>query len=289
MAKSRHEQQLEDMTAERDHWRRAAQQRGQELAEAKRRLERQDIHLRRIMRGAKGDDEEIERIQLERDQVAESWRGLAQDWIDHTEKNVLPSLEQSLENIDDLFFADAPGLTSVPALVRVLRYAIDDELRFTEQKYDKYDAQLELYGVHSPDRDGFGSMIFDIIRQARRITIYEVGHYLKAWAWGKSKDPALLAHQVLEQWEAGKPVAYGVLYVLWSDGEPGPGLPGKPATMIKALEYVRQAQELGSKHPDWSELDFAQELGVDPRTLKNHRNHVAALRQLASQAAQKLK
>lgn len=67
MTKSKCEQELEKMREERDHWRRLAQERKEENSELKRYIERQNIYAKAVRAGLSEVDNEMARIQRERD------------------------------------------------------------------------------------------------------------------------------------------------------------------------------------------------------------------------------
>lgn len=67
MTKSKCEQELEKMREERDHWRRLAQERKEENSELKRYIERQNIYAQAFKAGLSVVDQELLRIQRERD------------------------------------------------------------------------------------------------------------------------------------------------------------------------------------------------------------------------------
>jgi ferric-dicitrate binding protein FerR (iron transport regulator) len=71
MSKSKCERELEEMTKERDHWRKKAHEHAAENAELRRQIERMQIHAGALGAGMVGHYERaIERLQIDRDRYA---------------------------------------------------------------------------------------------------------------------------------------------------------------------------------------------------------------------------
>lgn len=253
-----------------------AQQRRIEQLEAENKQLQQALELTQIDGGALGAGtshyrKEVKRLIAERDNLK---RALAQ-W-EQFSLDVMRGWQESYDHADSVLFGDSDWQETMPALARLVRYAGDGTIEQLNQSYDTIESRM-IEAELSPNDDDPSAIFGRLIRNLRFATVYQAGVFFKAWAWSKAKSPALLAHDILEQWEHGatvEPFAAAALCARW----PGDDAP-TPGALLEALETARQVESRAMRNKYKSAQ--ADMLGITTRTLYNRLKIVERLRGLA--------
>lgn len=198
MPKSKCEQSLEAMTAERDHWRNLAQQRAGEIADLQRQLER-SASLARVM--GSGIDAELERYQLERDQARAAYeyvtdalikavgraRNTAEYWIQEVTR-IQAELDTVVEN------------HGVPYLVGALNEAGCTVLGIAADEYNKFvgGAIVERGGEYNAKNDPVLALN-DLIMLSQNIAAGMLTTSITWLAYANSFDARIVCAEIIKQ------------------------------------------------------------------------------------------